>query len=59
MHDKFFQTARLNIWNQILPNNVKNKALIESFSSIQKEIFVPEDQYDLTIYRFRNKNFKR
>ena len=34
--------------NQILPNNVKNKALIESFSSIQKEIFVPEDQHDLT-----------
>tara|TARA_B100000524_G_scaffold27530_1_gene13654 strand:+ start:153 stop:764 length:612 start_codon:yes stop_codon:yes gene_type:complete len=33
--------------NQILPNNVKNKALIESFSTIQKEIFVPEDQYDL------------
>ena len=49
MHDKFFQTARLNmVRNQILPNNVKNKALIESFSSIQKEIFVPEDQHDLT-----------
>ena len=49
MHDKFFQIARLNmVKNQILPNNVKNKALIDSFSTIQKEIFVPKDQYDLT-----------
>ena len=46
MHEKFFQTARLNmVKNQILPNNVKNKVLIESFSSIQKEIFVPENQF--------------
>ena len=49
MHDKFFQIARQNmVKNQILPNNVKNKVLIESFSSIQKEIFVPENQFDLT-----------
>lgn len=49
MHEKFFQTARLNmIKNQILPNNVKNKELIESFSSIQKEIFVPDALHDLT-----------
>ena len=40
MHDKFFQIARLNmVKNQILPNNVKNKVLIESFSKIQKEFF--------------------
>ena len=49
MHDKFFQIARLNmVKNQILPNNVKNKVLIESFSKIQKEFFVPKDKYDLT-----------
>ena len=49
MHDKFFQIARQNmVKNQILPNNVKNKVLIESFSSIQKEIFVPQNQFDLT-----------
>ena len=43
MHDKFFQIARLNmVKNQILPNNVKNKVLIESFSKIQKEFFVPK-----------------
>ena len=55
MHDKFFQTARLNmVRNQILPNNVKNKALIESFSSIQKR-----RSTRLNLHRFRNKNFKR
>ena len=44
MHDKFFQMARQNmVKNQILPNNVKNKDLIESFSTVQKEIFVPND----------------
>ena len=34
--------------NQILPNNVNNKDLIESFSTVQKEIFVPNDSHDLT-----------
>ena len=29
--------------NQILPNNVKNKDLIETFSEVRKEIFVPDD----------------
>ena len=49
MHDKFFQMARQNmVKNQILPNNVNNKDLIESFSTVQKEIFVPNDSHDLT-----------
>ena len=49
MHDKFFQIARSNmVKNQILPNNVRNKQLIESFSNIQKEIFVQKEHYDLT-----------
>ena len=49
MHDKFFQMARLNmVKNQILPNNVKNKDLIETFSTVRKEIFVPDDLQDLT-----------
>ena len=41
--------ARQNmVKNQILPNNVNNKDLIESFSTVQKEIFVPNDSHDLT-----------
>ena len=49
MHDKFFQKARLNmVKNQILPNNVTNKELIDAFYDIKKENFVPKDQFDLT-----------
>lgn len=49
MHDKFFQKARLNmVKNQILPNNVKNKELIDAFYNVKKENFVPKEQYDLT-----------
>jgi len=48
MHDKFFQKARLNmVKNQILPNNVTNKELIDAFYDIKKENFVPKDQFDL------------
>ena len=49
MHDKFFQKARMNmVKNQILPNNVRNKELIDAFYDIKKENFVPKDQFDLT-----------
>ena len=49
MLEKFFQTARFNlIMNQILPNNVKSKDVIGSFSSIHKEIFVHDALHDLT-----------
>ena len=38
MHDKFFQKARLNmVKNQILPNNVTNKELIDAFYNVKKE----------------------
>ena len=38
MHEKFFQIARTNmVKNQILPNNVKDKELINAFISIKKE----------------------
>ena len=48
MHDKFFQMARLNmVKNQILPNNVKNKDLIESFSTVKKKFLFPTI-HDLT-----------
>ena len=48
MHDKFFQIARTNmVKNQILPNNVKDKELINAFLSIKKEIFIPEKYLDL------------
>ena len=47
MHDKFFQIARTNmVKNQILPNNVKDKELINAFLSIKKEIFIPEKYLD-------------
>ena len=49
MHDKFFQKARLNmVKNQILPNNVTNKELIDAFYDVKKENFVPKEHYDLT-----------
>ncbi len=34
--------------NQILPNNVTNKELIDAFYSVKKENFVPKEQNDLT-----------
>ena len=34
--------------NQILPNNVKNKELIDAFYNVKKENFIPKEQYDLT-----------
>ena len=49
MHEKFFQEARMNmIKSQILPNNVRNKALIDSISNLKKELFVPQEFYDIT-----------
>ena len=48
MHEKFFQTARTNmVKNQILPNNVQGKELINAFMSIKKELFVPKKFHDL------------
>ena len=48
MHEKFFQTARINmVKNQILPNNVQGKELINAFMSIKKELFVPKKFHDL------------
>mgnify|MGYP001445435884 FL=1 len=49
MHEKFFQEARMNmIKSQILPNNVRNKVLIDSISNLKKELFVPREFYDIT-----------
>jgi len=49
MHEKFFQEARMNmIKSQILPNNVRNKVLIDSISNLKKELFVPQEFYDIT-----------
>ncbi len=49
MHEKFFQQARINmVKSQILPNNVKNKNLIDAISNIKKELFIPKKYYDLT-----------
>ena len=65
MHEKFFQTARTNmVKNQILPNNVKNKDLIEALMSTKKELFVPENLQDLTytdsdIHLFNNRYLMR
>ncbi len=48
MNNNFFDIARTNmVNNQILPNGVKNSDLIESFDSIQKELFVPESEKDI------------
>ena len=65
MHEKFFQTARTNmVKNQILPNNVKNKDLIEALMSTKKELFVPKNLQDLTytdsdIHLFNNRYLMR
>ena len=49
MHEKFFQEARMNmIKSQILPNNVRNKVLIDSISNLKKELFIPKEFYDIT-----------
>ena len=48
MHEKFFEIARSNmVKNQILPNNVKNRDLIDALLEIKKEIFVPAKDLDL------------
>ena len=48
MHEKFFEIARSNmVKNQILPNNVKNRDLIDAFLEIKKELFVPAKDLDL------------
>ncbi len=48
MHEKFFQEARMNmVKSQILPNNVKNKNLIDAITSIKKELFISREYYDI------------
>jgi protein-L-isoaspartate(D-aspartate) O-methyltransferase len=48
MHEKFFEIARSNmVKNQVLPNNVKNKELIDALLEIKKELFVPTKDMDL------------
>jgi len=48
MHEKFFEIARSNmVKNQVLPNNVKNKDLIDALLEIKKELFVPKKDMDL------------
>ena len=48
MHEKFFEIARSNmVKNQVLPNNVKNKDLIDALLEIKKELFVPTKDMDL------------
>jgi len=48
MHEKFFEIARSNmVKNQILPNNVKNRDLIDALLEIKKELFVPKKEMDL------------
>ena len=48
MHEKFFEIARSNmVKNQILPNNVKDKDLIDALLEIKKELFVPKKEMDL------------
>ncbi len=48
MHEKFFEIARSNmVKNQILPNNVKNRDLIDALLEIKKELFVPAKDLDL------------
>ena len=48
MHEKFFEIARSNmVKNQILPNNVKDRGLIDAFLEIKKELFVPRKDLDL------------
>ena len=43
MHEKFFEIARSNmVKNQVLPNNVKNRDLIDALLEIKKELFVPK-----------------
>ena len=48
MHEKFFEIARSNmVKNQVLPNNVKNRELIDALLEIKKELFVPTEYMDL------------
>ena len=48
MHEKFFEIARSNmVKNQVLPNNVKNRDLIDALLEIKKELFVPTKDMDL------------
>ena len=48
MHEKFFEIARSNmVKNQVLPNNVKNRELIDALLEIKKELFVPKKDMDL------------
>ena len=48
MHEKFFEIARSNmVKNQVLPNNVKNRELIDALLEIKKELFVPTKDMDL------------
>jgi protein-L-isoaspartate(D-aspartate) O-methyltransferase len=48
MNSNFFEKARANmVNNQILPNGVKNLALIESFDNIKKELFVPDSEKEV------------
>ena len=48
MHEKFFEIARSNmVKNQIIPNNVKDRELIDALFEIKKELFVPNKDLDL------------
>ena len=48
MHEKFFEIAWSNmVKNQVLPNNVKNRELIDALLEIKKELFVPTKDMDL------------
>tara|TARA_B100000965_G_C19458302_1_gene698487 strand:- start:257 stop:904 length:648 start_codon:yes stop_codon:yes gene_type:complete len=48
MHEKFFQQARMNmVKSQILPNNVKNRSLIDAITNTKKELFIPKEYYDI------------
>ena len=48
MNKNYFEIARKNmVTNQILPVGVKNKALIESFEYIKRELFITGGNDDL------------
>ena len=33
--------------SQILPNNVKNRSLIDAITNTKKELFIPKEYYDI------------
>ena len=48
MHDKFFEIDRTNmVTSQILTNNVRNQKLISSISTTKKELFIPDEFFDI------------